>query len=216
MRNPQENTYFHLEIYEYCEDGSQEKQRITRETYHINKMPPGKSKELILPAKFAIFETKATIEFTLEVSEEFKDVISEQDKPLSKNKTQRREEALNIDRFNPLKIGPLMYEFVFALSPLVLMKANVIDFVTWKNPTKTFFFSLALSFVMLYNQILLGVGLLAFFLFHRKIIPLIMQAKPLKDDVKGGLNIYKRNLEMMRVLFSPSYCYLISFRNLCK
>jgi len=159
-------------------------------------MPPGKSKELILSTTFG---TKAVIEFTLEASEEFKGILAEQDKPLPKSQTHRREQALNIDRFNPLKMGPLMYEFVFALTPLVLLKANVINFVTWKNPNKTLFFSIGLTIFVLFNQLLIGLGFLGFFILSRKIIPIVMQAKPVKDDVKGGLNIYKRNLEMMRV-----------------
>jgi len=139
------------------------------------------------------------VDFTLEVSSEFNQIIADQENTLDKDQTIRREQALNLDKFNPLKIGPLMYEFVFALSPLVLLKAHVIDFFTWKNPHITFLASFVLSIFILFNQFFMGVGLIGFFILSRKLIPVLIQMKPMKDEIKGGINIYKRNLELMRV-----------------
>jgi len=196
VRNPQENTFFHLEIHEHHDDPSK-RQRISRETFHINKLKPNKFTQLILPTTFG---TKAIVDFTLEVSSEFNQIIADQENTLDKDQTIRREQALNIDKFNPLKMGPLMYEFVFALSPLVLLKTQVINFFTWKNPHVTFLGSFLFSIFLLFNQTLTGLGLIGFFLLSRKLIPVMIQMKPMKDEVKGGLNIYKRNLEIMREL----------------
>ena len=159
----------------------------------------GKSKGLVFPTSF---NNDAIIDLSLEYSQEFQEFVSCDKNPISKEKAHRREQALSVDNLNPIKMMPLMYEFILALTPLALIKANIIAFFTWKDPKKTALHACAISVLLLLDQKISAMALLGFFLMSKKIIPIIIQAKPLQDDAKSSMDKYKRNAVLMRVKLS--------------
>ena len=146
----------------------------------------------------------AIVDFTLDFSDEFRELIKVDGKPISKDKANRRERVLNLDNESPLKMAPLMYEFVFALTPLALMKNSMKEFFLWKDPIKTLLISVVFTGLILSRQskTVIGAALVIFTIFSKKIIPLIISFKPLKDDADKSMEVYKRNSVLMRVKIS--------------
>ena len=196
-------------MYEDSENEPSKKNRICKETFHINKMPINEPKELIISTKIGI---DVIVDLTLDLSEEFKSLIPAQEKSatkahsMTKAQMQRREQVLDVDSFNILRMAPLMYEFILALSPVVQLKKDAINFFTWKDPQRTGLTALVVSLGILYaNTSMLSVGALIFFILSKKIIPVILQVKPVKEDAKK-IEVYKRNFIMARVSYFQLYC----------
>lgn len=159
-----------------------------------------KSKGLVFPITY--LNNQAILDLSLKYSHEFDELVSHKKNPISTRKAKRRERALSVDDLNPIKMLPLMYEFILALTPLALIKAVVRDFFTWKDPKKTLLISLTISAGLLMHKNLLAISLIAFFVFSKKIIPIVIQVKPLRDEVTSSVEKYKRNAVIMRVIAS--------------
>ena len=174
--------------------------KIGKETIQISKVNPNTSVEVTFPT---IYGTDAVVDLTVEMSDEFRDSTSdnEADTAPKKKKHRHLEKLFNKDRFNFLKLKPMSHESVFGLTPVVQTIDAILNFVKWKNPHRTFGVSMLLTFFILYGQGLIGLGFLIYFVFHKRIMPILLQPGMPEVYQEGKLQTYKKNFIFFRVTY---------------
>ena len=178
--------------------------KIGKETVQINKMSPNTPVGITFPT---IYGTDAVVDLSVEISDEFRDTLSDNEaEPTPKKKKLRHLEKLfNKDRFNFLKLKPMSHESVFGLTPVVKTIEMTLDFITWKNPHRTFAVSMLLTFFILYGQVLIGLGFLMYFIFHKRLMPILLQPGMPEIYQQGKLQTYKKNFIFFRVTYLSKY-----------
>lgn len=216
IKEPEKEPYFQIEIMEQNEKTGKG-HMIGRETISINKEIANRSHTLTLPT---VYGTDAVIGLALELSNSFKDLPSE-DRHINLSYKDEifeefekgKEKLHKFDKYNPFKLAPLYNQFVIALSPVVLAKGIIMDFIMWKEPLKTFWYSILLTFGFLFGRFLVGVGFLFFFIFSRRIIPKVVSIQPFEPKPplvkERKRDIYRRNIAFMRVILFISLKLII-------
>ena len=62
-----------------------------------------------------------------------------------------------------------MFNFAQRLDPLVVVKNNVLAFLTWKNPLKTLIFGIVLTLVLYYTKTFIFFGAVSLF-FGKEVV----------------------------------------------
>jgi len=191
-----DNSSLILEICEYDEQKSQTTKPIGNQAVQVNKIKKPESRELTLPT---IYGADAVIKVTFKLVNDFLDLFDEPEQKMTKRSRLRK--VFEGDSFKLTKLLPLLHQCVLSLSPLALMKKQFFDFIYWKNPHKTFLFSVCLTISILLGRKMLALGLLIFGLVGQFLIPSIVRYKPLEEDTVGSVRIYKRNMKFLKVIY---------------
>ena len=202
VSSPDKAKYFNLEIYQHHPEEPLRKHVISKTTIYITSKFFSEDNKLVLPTPFP---SDLILCFVLDGSKGLKEKITVDKTEISPStrppRESQREEGLsfNTGQLDFLKLGPLFYDFVVALSPMVLVTEKMYDFFTWADPHKTLLYSAALMIFYCFYRGLAIVFFLVFFCSSSIIITSFMRAKPLKETADTKLQIYKRNLLFIQV-----------------
>jgi len=97
------------------------------------------------------------------------------------------------DIFKLSKLIPILHQALLAMSPLILLKDTIINFLTWQDPSISFLGSIGFTIFMLYGRILTALGLLVFSLFGKRMIPYVTKMKPIQKPKSNKISVYKNN-----------------------
>lgn len=174
------------------------KHTISKTTIYINSKFFNEDNKITVPIPNS---SDLILCFVLDGSPQLKDRITV-DKtdilPMVRTSSEGRKDdntpSFNMGQLDFLKLGPLFYDFVVALSPLVLVTEKLYNFFTWTDPHKTLLYSAALMIFYCFYRGLAIVFFLVFFCSSSIVITSFMKAKPLQETADTKLQIYKRNL----------------------
>jgi len=195
--NPTKVAYFNLEIHEYNPETPNKKQIVGKTSLHTSSKFFNDDNKVTLQSSYS---SELTLYFTLDAPEETKAKIINSSTNLPQavkpGKENTKEEGLSYStgQLDFLKLGPLFYDFVLAVSPLVLVLEKLHSFFMWTNPHETLLYSAVFMMVYFYYRGLAVVFFLVFFRYSSLVITEALKAKPLQETAETKLQIYKRNL----------------------
>lgn len=144
-----------------------------------------------------IYGTDAVIDMSLDVSKEILDTNS--DENLKTENLDYLDSILTGDIFKLSKLIPILHQALLAMSPLILLKDAIINFLTWEDKMITLGGSVGFTIFMLFGRYLIALGLLIFSIFGKKIIPYLTKMKPIQKTKQSKLSIYKKNALFFKV-----------------
>jgi len=206
VANPTKAAYFNLEIYEYSQETPNKKQIIGKTSLHTSSKFFSDDNKVTLPTNC---NSELTLYFTLSAPEEVKAKIITNSsnvpaaiKPGKENTKEEGGLSYSTGQLDFLKLGPLFYDFVLAVSPLVLTLEKLNSFFKWTNPHETLLYSAVFMMVYFYYRGLAVVFFLVFFRYSSLVITEALKAKPLQETAETKLQIYKRNFLFIQVINS--------------
>jgi len=204
VTNPVKVSYFNLEICEYLPEAPNKKQIIGKTSLHTSSKFFSEDNKVTLQTNL---QSDCTLCFVLDASEELKTKIHNSAKnnppttPRANIKEVPKEEGLSYGsgQLDFLKLGPLFFDFVLSVSPLVLVIEKMYSFFTWANPHETLLYSAAFMVIYFYYRGLAIVFFIVFFRYSSLVIAEAIKAKPLQETAETKLQIYKRNILFIQV-----------------